>query len=89
MLIGIQWGLLEVNDQPVNFIDDQNGFHAFLKSLLDDRERLCAHSLDCVDHNETAVTKTHLDEYVHSKSTAAETSELKSMWPGESTRLMR
>lgn len=79
MLVGIHGGLLEVDDQPVDFVDDQNGLHAFLKGLLDDRERLRAHSFDCVDHHKTAITKTHLDGHVQQKSTAAETSELKSM----------
>ena len=56
--------MFEMDNQPIDFVDNQNGFHTLLKGLLDDRECLRAHTLDGVDHHKTAVTETHLVEYV-------------------------
>ena len=90
LLVGVERRLLEMQDEAVDLVDDENGLHALLEGLLEDGQCLGADALDHIDNDETAVAQTHLlRERVSMHCTAAETSELKSMCPGESTRLMR
>ena len=90
LLVGVERRLLEMQNETVDLVDDENGLHALLEGLLEDGQCLGANPLDHIDNDETTVAQTHLCcERASTSSTAAETSELKSMCPGESTRLMR
>lgn len=60
LLVGAEGRLLEMENEAVDLVDDEDGLHSLLEGLFQNGERLRAHALDHIHHNETAVAESHL-----------------------------
>ena len=49
-----------MENEAVDLVDDEDGLHSLLEGLFQNGERLRAHALDHIHHNETAVAESHL-----------------------------
>lgn len=61
LLVCAKGRLLEMENETINFVDDENWLHSLLEGLLQHSKRLRAYAFDHIHNHKAAITESHLN----------------------------